>query len=93
MSVSMRLKRFGAAKRPDYRIVVMDRRAPVDSKVLDELGQYHPVQPEDKQVVLNVEKIKAWLVKGAQPSDTVKKILNKNGIQISRKPEAAPAQN
>ncbi len=87
MSVSMRLKRFGAAKRPDYRIVVMDRRAPADSKTLDEVGQYHPVQPEDKQVVLNAEKIKSWIAKGAQPSDTVKRLLNKNGIQINRKPE------
>ncbi|MDD7200809.1 MAG: 30S ribosomal protein S16 [Sphaerochaetaceae bacterium] len=87
MSVSMRLKRFGAAKRPDYRIVVMDRRAPIDSKTLDEVGQYHPVQPEGKQVVLDAEKIKSWLVKGAQPSDTVRRLLNKNGIQISRKPE------
>lgn len=89
MSVSMRLKRFGAAKRPDYRIVLMDRRAPNNGKTLDEVGEYHPMQPEDKQVVLDAEKIKSWLVKGAQPSDTVRKLLNKNGIQVIRK----PAQN
>lgn len=86
MSVSMRLKRFGAAKRPDYRIVVMDRRAPNNGRTLDEIGQYHPVQPEDKQVVINEKKVREWLAKGAQPSDTVKHLLNKNGIQISRKP-------
>lgn len=86
MSTRMRLKRFGAQKKPDYRIVVMDNHAPRDGRTLDEIGQYHPTAPEDKQVVLDVEKVKAWLVKGAQPSDTVKMLLNKNGIQISRKP-------
>lgn len=86
MSTSMRLKRFGAKKRPDYRIVVIDRKAPANGRTLDEVGQYHPVAPEDKQIVLNAEKIKDWLVKGAQPSDTVKKLLNRGGIQISRKP-------
>jgi len=84
VSTSMRLKRFGTQKRPDYRIVVMDKRAPANSKTLDEIGQYHPLAAEGKQVVLDVERIKDWLVKGAQPSATVKSLLNKNGIQISR---------
>jgi len=86
MSTSMRLKRFGAQKRPDYRIVVMDRKVPANGRTLDEIGEYHPIAAEDKQIVLDADKVKAWLVKGAQPTDTVKKLLNRSGIQISRKP-------
>ena len=84
MSTSMRLKRFGSKKRPDYRIVVMDSRSATKSRTLDEVGQYHPIADKDKQVVLNVEKIKDWIAKGVQPSDTVKHLLNSNGITISR---------
>jgi len=84
VSTSMRLKRFGSKKRPDYRIVVMDSRANTQSKTLDEVGQYHPLAEKDKQVVLKVEKIKEWLAKGAQPSDTVKSLLNRNGVTVTR---------
>ncbi|AEV28354.1 ribosomal protein S16 [Sphaerochaeta pleomorpha str. Grapes] len=84
MSTSMRLKRFGSKKRPDYRIVVMDSRSATNSRTIEEVGQYHPIAEKDKQVVLNVEKIKDWLAKGAQPSDTVKHLLNSNGVTITR---------
>lgn len=84
MSTRIRLKRFGSPKRPDYRIVVMDQKAPANGRTLDEVGHFHPVQNEENQVVLDEGKIREWLAKGAQPSETVKKILNKNGIQISR---------
>ncbi len=80
MSVKIRLKRFGTKKRPYYRIVVMDSRTPRDGRTLEEVGLYHPIEAEDKQVTLKEDRIKDWLSKGAEPSDTVKKILNKNQI-------------
>jgi small subunit ribosomal protein S16 len=89
VSTSMRLKRFGSKKRPDYRIVVMDRRAKAQGKTLDEVGHYHPLVEGEGQVVLNVEKVQDWLSKGAQPSDTVRRLLNRNGVTISR---TAPAK-
>ncbi len=84
MSTSMRLKRFGSKKRPDYRIVVMDSRATPTSRTLDEVGQYHPLSNKEDQVVLDVEKINSWIAKGAQPSDTVRQLLNRNGVTITR---------
>ncbi len=83
MSVSMRLKRFGTKKRPYYRIVVMDSRAATNSKTIDEVGLYRPVE-KDNQVTLDVEKVKAWIAKGVQPSDTVRQLLNKQGVSITR---------
>ncbi len=82
MSARIRLKKFGTKKRPYYRIVVMDNRAPRDGKTIEELGYYHPIEAEDKQISLNEEKVKAWLANGATPSDTVKNILNKKNISL-----------
>lgn len=82
MSVKIRLKRVGAKKRPYYRIVVMDSRTPRDGRAIDEVGYYHPIEAEDKQVVLKEEKIKDWFKKGARPTDTVKRLLNKKGITL-----------
>lgn len=82
MSVRIRLKRFGAKARPFYRIVVMDSRSARDSKTIDELGYYHPIETEDKQILINETKVREWLSKGALPSDTVKSLLNKKGIQL-----------
>ncbi|MCH3916384.1 MAG: 30S ribosomal protein S16 [Spirochaetia bacterium] len=80
----MRLKRFGSKKRPYYRIVVQDSRVATKGKTLAEVGQYHPVENKENQVVLNVEAVKDWLAKGAQPSATVRSLLNKQGITVSR---------
>ena len=85
MSVKIRLKRFGTKKRPYYRIVVMDSRAPRDGKTLAEVGYYHPIEAEDRQVKVDADKVKDWIVKGAQVTPTVKKLLNKNEIYIERK--------
>ncbi len=84
MSVKIRLKRFGTKKRPYYRIVVMDSRAPRDGRTLEEVGLYHPIETADKQLKLDEEKIKGWLSKGAQPTDTVRKLLNSREIHIKR---------
>ncbi len=62
----------------------MDSRAATKSRTLAEVGQYHPVENKEEQVVLNVEAVKDWLQKGAQPSATVRSLLNKNGVQVSR---------
>ncbi|MCK5152921.1 MAG: 30S ribosomal protein S16 [Spirochaetales bacterium] len=84
MSVKIRLKRFGSKKRPYYRIVVVDSRAPRDGRTLEEVGLYHPIESEDKQVVLKEDRIKEWIGKGAQPTATVKRLLNKREIFIER---------
>lgn len=82
MSVKIRLKRFGAKKRPYYRIVVIDSRAPRDGRTIEEVGFYHPIEVEDKQIKIEEERIRTWLNKGAKPSDTVKRLLNKQNFQI-----------
>ncbi len=82
MSVKIRLKRLGTKKRPYYRVVVMDSRSPRDGRTIDEVGIYHPIEAEEVQVRLKEDKIKEWLSKGAQPTDTVKKLLNKNNIFV-----------
>lgn len=82
MSVKIRLKRMGAKRRPYYRIVVADSTAPRDGKTIDELGYYHPVEAEDRQFKIDADRVKEWLAKGAQPSDTVKSLLNKHQIYL-----------
>ncbi|MFP4151689.1 MAG: 30S ribosomal protein S16 [Alkalispirochaeta sp.] len=83
MSTKIRLKRFGTKKRPFYRIVVVDSKAPRDGRALDELGMYHPLNSEnDGQVRFDEEKVREWLQKGAQPTDTVRKLLNRNNITV-----------
>ena len=84
MSVKIRLKRFGTKKRPYYRLVVMDSQAQRDGRALEEVGYYHPIEKDDRQLKLHEEKIKAWIAKGAQPTPTVKRLLNKNNIFLNR---------
>lgn len=79
--VRLRLKRFGRRHRPFYRICAMDIRAPRDGRAIEELGLYDPVNKNaDQQVRLEEDRIKHWLSKGAQPSDTVANLLKKAGI-------------
>ena len=82
MSASIRLKRFGTKKRPYYRIVAIDKMAPRDGKIIEELGYYHPIEAEDKQIVFNAEKVRAWVDKGAKVSDTVRGILNRKNFSL-----------
>ncbi len=79
MAVKIRLKRMGSHKKPFYRVVVADSRAPRDGKFIEEIGYYNPVS-EPKQVKINDEKANKWLKVGAQPTDTVKKLLQQQGI-------------
>lgn len=83
MSVKIRLKKFGAKARPYYRIVIMDARSARDSKTIEEVGLYHPIEAEDKQIRIDEERVKYWLSKGAQPTDTVRSLLNKKNIHVS----------
>ncbi len=75
--VKIRLKRLGAKRRPYYRIVVMDSRTPRDGRAIEEVGFYHPVEAEDKQVKVDLERVAEWIKNGAQPTKTVKKLLNR----------------
>ncbi len=81
MSVKIRLKRLGTKKRPYYRIVVMDSREPRDGRSLEEVGFYHPIEVEEKQLMIKEDRINEWLQKGAKPSHTVKKLLKRKNIQ------------
>ena len=77
--VKIRLKRMGANKKPFYRVVVADSRAPRDGKFIEEIGYYNPMtDPAD--IKIDEEKAQKWLGTGAQPTDTVKKLFQKRGI-------------
>ncbi len=77
--VKIRLKRMGAHKKPFYRIVVADVRAPRDGRFIEEVGYYDPMK-EPKEIKINEELAKKWLANGAQPTDTVKSLFRKSGI-------------
>lgn len=79
MAVKIRLRRMGAKKAPFYRIVVADERYPRDGRFIEEIGYYDPTK-EPIVVSLDADKAKTWLANGAQPTDTVKVILKKEGV-------------
>ena len=79
MSVKIRLKRIGSKKRPFYRIVVADSRSPRDGRFIESVGTYNPLT-EPETVTLEEESILGWLNNGAQPSDTVRNILSRQGV-------------
>lgn len=80
MATKIRLKRMGAKKKPFYRVVVADSRAPRDGRFIEEIGTYNPnVNPAE--VRIDLEKAGKWLKIGAQPSDTVRSLLKKAGVQ------------
>lgn len=75
MAVKIRLKRMGAKKTPFYRIVVADSRYPRDGRFIEEIGYYDPTK-EPSVIKVDSEKAKKWMANGAQPTDTVKKLLD-----------------
>ena len=79
MSVKIRLKRMGMKKKPFYRVVVADIHSPRDGRFIETVGTYNPLT-EPEQVTLKEEAIMNWLSNGAQPSDTVRNILSKQGV-------------
>ena len=82
MTVRIRLSRGGSKKHPYYRVVAADQRAPRDGRFIERLGSYNPLLPKDHQerLVLDVEKVKAWLQKGAQPTERLQKLFSNLGI-------------
>jgi len=86
MAVKIRLKRMGAKKNPFYRVVVADSRAPRDGRFIEEIGYYNPVS-NPKEIKIDNYKALEWIGKGAQPTDTVKILLRKNGAFEEEKSE------
>ena len=79
MAVKIRLRRMGAKKAPFYRVVVADSRYPRDGRFIEEVGSYNPLT-DPVTVQIDAEKAKKWIENGAQPTETVKTLLKKNGI-------------
>ena len=82
MSVKIRLARGGTKKRPYFRVVVADERSPRDGRFIEQVGTYNPLLPGDspERVKLDLERIKHWLAKGAQPTDRVLRFLDAAGV-------------
>ncbi len=82
MSVAMRMSRGGSKKRPYYKIVIADIRAPRDGKFIERIGSYNPLLAKDdeKRVILDIERAKHWLEVGAKPSDRVARFLDAAGL-------------
>ncbi len=79
MAVKIRLRRMGAKKAPFYRVVVADSRYPRDGRFIEEIGTYNPMR-DPAEIKIDAEMAKKWLSNGAQPTDTVKALLKKEGI-------------
>ena len=79
MSVKIRLRRMGAKKAPFYRVVVADSRYPRDGRFIEEIGYYNPLT-NPVEIKIDAEKAKAWLEKGALPTETAKSVLKKAGV-------------
>lgn len=82
MAVRIRLARGGRKKRPFYRIVVASSEAPRDGRFIESIGSYNPL-PEPAEVKLNHERLQYWLTQGAEPTDTVRSLIRKCGVQAA----------
>ncbi|HHW14302.1 MAG TPA: 30S ribosomal protein S16 [Firmicutes bacterium] len=89
MAVRIRLKRLGAKKRPFYRLVVADSRFPADGRFIETIGEYNPIA-EPAELRVDKEKAIEWLKKGAQPSDTARRLLSQAGVFKEMAAGAAP---
>ena len=87
MSLKIRLARAGTKKRPVYHIVIADSRSPRDGRFIERLGHFNPLLPKDKteRLKLDFEKVKAWLAKGALPTDRVLRFLDEAGVMKREK--------
>lgn len=92
MAVRIKLKRFGRRHQPHYRLTAVDHRKDRNSDVLEELGVYDPInRKEDQQVILKRERIEYWLGVGAQPTETVRRILERGGVTQPKPQKKTPA--
>ena len=82
MSLKIRLARAGTKKRPVYHVVIADSRSPRDGRFIERLGHFNPLLPKDNdaRLKLDMDKVKSWLAKGAQPSDRVMRFLDAAGV-------------
>lgn len=80
MAVRLRLTRVGGRKDPIWRVVVADQRAPRDGRVIETIGHYNP-QTDPSTIVIDEERARGWLARGARPTDTVRKLLRTQGIE------------
>ncbi len=82
MAVRIRLSRGGSKKRPFYRVVAADQRAPRDGRFIEKLGTYNPLLPQDheQRLVINEERVKYWLGVGAQPTERLQKLFSNLGL-------------
>ena len=87
MSLVIRMARAGTKKRPFYHIVVADSRSPRDGRFIERLGYFNPLLPKDRteRLKFDLEKAKAWMTKGAQPSDRVMRFLDAAGVMTRPK--------
>lgn len=82
MAVKLRLKRFGRTHQPFYRLAAMDSRSPRDGVAIEELGTYDPKAKDESQAInFNTDRVSYWLSVGAQPSETVRSLLRKVGVE------------
>jgi small subunit ribosomal protein S16 len=79
LAVKMRLTRVGSKKNPIYRVVIADSRSPRDGKFIEIVGRYNP-QTDPSTIELKEDKVREWLAKGAQPTDSVRKLLKTQGL-------------
>ncbi len=89
--VVLRLKRMGRRHRAFFRLNAMDKRAPRDGRVIEELGFYDPIAPEDKQLNLKNDRVSYWLGVGAQPSNTARALIRRAGIEVKPSDKALRA--
>lgn len=87
MSVVLRMARAGTKKRPIYHIVAADKRSPRDGRFIERVGFFNPLLPKDNQdrLKLDLDKVKEWIKKGAQPSDRVLRFLDEAGVMKREK--------
>ena len=84
MAVKLRLKRIGRRHRPSYRVTAVDSRAKRDGRVIEELGMYDPLaKDEESGLTVNAERARYWLSVGAQPSETVRTLLRRCGVEVA----------
>ncbi|MDD7402153.1 MAG: 30S ribosomal protein S16 [Eubacteriales bacterium] len=87
MAVKIRLKRIGKTKQPHYRVVVADSRSPRDGRFIEEIGYYNP-RVEPAEIRLDLAEAEAWIKKGAQPTDTVRRLMK----MVQERPAESPAE-
>jgi small subunit ribosomal protein S16 len=95
MTVRIRLSRGGSKKRPYYHIVAADQRAPRDGRYIEKLGAYNPLLPQDHKdrLVVDAEKVSAWLSKGAQPTERLQKLFANLGLCAAPKIGSQPKKS